>query len=239
MIKLVPALYMSSRVGLSPDAALSHQDALPAAILLPTSKRWQGGLKNEQHRMKKHEAQTFRSSCQLTFLKSKGSRVSEVYATGCRSSHVTSHQQADSRLPKLPCEGPSMSLSQGFQDVVDDFCTLLRRRQLQGSLASAKKTAELMRSLITTQRHADAQAFVDDVRSVGTRVQAAKPLGTSCAQSPGRLPLSVTLSVAARAELAVGNIVRRTLHMIREEAQQVAATELPLLSVTDYREWAR
>jgi len=53
-----------------------------------------------------------------------------------------------------------------------------------------------MRVLVTMQRHPDAAALIDDVRSVGYKIQAAKPV-----------------------ELAIGNIVRRVLHIIREEAQ--------------------
>jgi hypothetical protein len=34
-----------------------------------------------------------------------------------------------------------------------------------------------MRTLVTRQRHADASALIDDVRSVGYKVQAAKPVG--------------------------------------------------------------
>ncbi|KAK9829272.1 hypothetical protein WJX72_004902 [[Myrmecia] bisecta] len=97
-----------------------------------------------------------------------------------------------------------MSISPGLLDMAEDFCTHLRRRQVEGSLATAKKTAELMRTLVTTQRHTDAQGLVDDVRAVGTKIQAAKPL-----------------------EMAVGNMVRRTLHMIREESQQEVEEQQP------------
>lgn len=34
-----------------------------------------------------------------------------------------------------------------------------------------------MRLLITTQRHSDAASLIDDVRTVGTKLQAAKPVG--------------------------------------------------------------
>jgi hypothetical protein len=34
-----------------------------------------------------------------------------------------------------------------------------------------------MRLLITTQRHADAASLIEDVRTVGTKLQAAKPVG--------------------------------------------------------------
>jgi hypothetical protein len=34
-----------------------------------------------------------------------------------------------------------------------------------------------MRLLITTQRHPDAASLIEDVRTVGTKLQAAKPVG--------------------------------------------------------------
>ncbi|KAL6745895.1 nagb/rpia/CoA transferase-like protein [Haematococcus lacustris] len=83
---------------------------------------------------------------------------------------------------------------QSVADAVEEYCSQLRRRHIEGSLPCAKRTAELMRVLITMQRHPDAAALIDDVRSVGYRIQAAKPV-----------------------ELAIGNIVRRVLHLIREE----------------------
>ncbi|MEW5311133.1 MAG: hypothetical protein WDW38_002873 [Sanguina aurantia] len=81
-------------------------------------------------------------------------------------------------------------------DAVEDFCTQLRRRLIEGSLPCAKKTAEIMRVLVTSQRHADAAALIEDVRAIGNRIQSAQPV-----------------------ELAIGNIVRRVLHIIREEAK--------------------
>ncbi|KAL3162511.1 hypothetical protein ABBQ32_010168 [Trebouxia sp. C0010 RCD-2024] len=82
-------------------------------------------------------------------------------------------------------------------DQLDEFCMLLRHRKVEGSLATGRRTAELLRIFISTCRHSDAIALVEDVRSVGNKLQAAKPI-----------------------ELAIGNITRRVLHMIREESEQ-------------------
>ena len=60
---------------------------------------------------------------------------------------------------------------------VDAFCTALRRRQIEGSMPSAKKTTELLRLLLTTRRHSDGQQLMGDVRSVGVTMQKAKPSG--------------------------------------------------------------
>ena len=66
---------------------------------------------------------------------------------------------------------------QPLLDAVEDFIAQLRRRQVEGSLATAKRTAEILRLLLTSKRHASAQALLDDVRRVGSRLQAAKPSG--------------------------------------------------------------
>ena len=52
-----------------------------------------------------------------------------------------------------------------------------RRRQVEGSIPTAKATAELLRTLITRFRHPDAAALLTDVRNWGIQLQAAKPLG--------------------------------------------------------------
>ena len=64
-----------------------------------------------------------------------------------------------------------------INELVDDFCRSLRRRHVEGSLATGKRTAELLRILITSQRHSDAQSLLDDVRRIGVKIQSAKPLG--------------------------------------------------------------
>ena len=40
-----------------------------------------------------------------------------------------------------------------------------------------------MRLLITTQKHPDAASLIEDVRTVGTKLQAAKPVGARGASS--------------------------------------------------------
>ena len=62
-------------------------------------------------------------------------------------------------------------------DQLDEFCTLLRHRKVEGSLATGRRTAELLRIFVSSCRHSDAVALVEDVRSVGNKLQAAKPIG--------------------------------------------------------------
>ncbi len=71
-------------------------------------------------------------------------------------------------------------LGQAYYAKVDDFCDRLRQRRVNGSLAAAKGTAELMRQLVTSSKLADPHAMLAEVRSVGLTIQAAKPIG-ACA----------------------------------------------------------
>ncbi|CAA0822689.1 NagB/RpiA/CoA transferase-like superfamily protein, partial [Striga hermonthica] len=88
------------------------------------------------------------------------------------------------------------------QSMVDEFVIKLRKRKIEGSKATAKLTAELLRSFISQQRlpsSNQAGALTDAVKSVGEKLIAANPV-----------------------ELAVGNVVRRVLHIIREEDLSLA-----------------
>ncbi|KAJ4826419.1 hypothetical protein Tsubulata_036689 [Turnera subulata] len=83
------------------------------------------------------------------------------------------------------------------QALVSDFLNKLKKRKIEGSQATARQTAELLRSVISQQRVPytnQAGALVDAIKAVGEKLIAANPV-----------------------ELAVGNIVRRVLHIIREE----------------------
>ncbi|KAJ0046339.1 hypothetical protein Pint_05302 [Pistacia integerrima] len=83
------------------------------------------------------------------------------------------------------------------QALVNDFLNKLKKRKIEGSQATARQTAELLRSVISQQRVSytnQAGALIDAVKAVGEQLIAANPV-----------------------ELAVGNIVRRVLHIIREE----------------------
>ncbi|XP_039024656.1 translation initiation factor eIF-2B subunit beta-like [Hibiscus syriacus] len=83
------------------------------------------------------------------------------------------------------------------QALVNDFLNKLKKRKIEGSQATAKQTAELLRSVISQTRVPytnQAAALIQSVKVVGERLIAANPV-----------------------ELAVGNVVRRVLHIIREE----------------------
>ncbi|XP_065868270.1 uncharacterized protein [Euphorbia lathyris] len=97
------------------------------------------------------------------------------------------------------------------QSLVNDFVNKLKKRKIEGSQATARQAAELLRSVISQQRvpHTNqAGALIDAIKGVGEQLIAANPV-----------------------ELAVGNIVRRVLHIIREEDLSVATDAIAGLSV--------
>ncbi|KAK7323316.1 hypothetical protein VNO77_26784 [Canavalia gladiata] len=99
------------------------------------------------------------------------------------------------------------------QALVNDFVNQLKKRKIEGSQATAKQTADLLRSVISQQRvpHSNqATALINAVRAVGEQLIAANPI-----------------------ELAVGNIVRRVLHIIREEDATAAMADLGLSAASD------
>lgn len=73
----------------------------------------------------------------------------------------------------LPAPGPPGCSS----DRVEDFCDKLRQRRIEASLDAAKGTAELMRQLVTSGKLPDPQSLLAEVKNVGLRIQAAKPIG--------------------------------------------------------------
>ncbi|CAJ2662226.1 unnamed protein product [Trifolium pratense] len=82
----------------------------------------------------------------------------------------------------------------------------------EGSQATAKQTAELLRSVISQQRVPQtnqATTLINAVRAVGEKLIAAIPV-----------------------ELAVGNIARRVLHIIREEDLSLATAAIAGLELS-------
>ncbi|KAG2485720.1 hypothetical protein HYH03_015604 [Edaphochlamys debaryana] len=90
-----------------------------------------------------------------------------------------------------------MSEKKEIEEIVEECCAVFRRRQIEGSLPCAKRTLDILRQIVTNKRHSTAAALIDEIRTVGYRMQVARPV-----------------------ELAIGNMVRRVLHVIREEAKQ-------------------
>ncbi|KAM0050059.1 putative nagB/RpiA transferase [Helianthus debilis subsp. tardiflorus] len=77
------------------------------------------------------------------------------------------------------------------------FLNKLKKRKIEGSEATAKLTTELLRSVISQQRLPktnQARALIQAIKAIGDQLTTANPV-----------------------EVAVGNIVRRVLHIIREE----------------------
>ncbi|KAL2832018.1 hypothetical protein BDW59DRAFT_114456 [Aspergillus cavernicola] len=79
---------------------------------------------------------------------------------------------------------------------IENLISLLKRRQIRHSRSCATATAHLLRSVISACRTSDASKLIERVQSVGRRLIAAQPR-----------------------EMVVGNIVRRVLGLIRDEAE--------------------
>ncbi|MBA0692322.1 hypothetical protein Goari_009893 [Gossypium aridum] len=98
------------------------------------------------------------------------------------------------------------------QALVNDFLNKLKKRKIEGSQATAKQTAELLRSVISQTRMPytnQAAALIHSVKAVGERLIAANPV-----------------------ELAVGNVVRRVLHIVREEDLSLTTAAMAGLNVS-------
>lgn len=98
------------------------------------------------------------------------------------------------------------------QAQVNDFVVKLRKRKIEGSKTTAKLTAELLRSVISQQR-------IPHTNQAGALIEAIKAVGEQ-------------LIVANPVELAVGNIVRRVLHIIREEDLSLTTATIGGLSIS-------
>ncbi|KAF8043043.1 hypothetical protein BT93_A1400 [Corymbia citriodora subsp. variegata] len=98
------------------------------------------------------------------------------------------------------------------QTLVNELLFKLKKRKIEGSHATARQTAILLRLVISQQRipytH-QAAALIDAVKAVGEQLVAANPV-----------------------ELAVGNIVRRVLHIIREEDLSLSTVAMVGLNVS-------
>ncbi|KAG0304557.1 Translation initiation factor eIF-2B subunit beta [Linnemannia gamsii] len=92
-------------------------------------------------------------------------------------------------------------MSKGTNDLVDILVAKLKRRQLVGSSAVAQATLKLLIVVISKNNWSKANDLLNLVRSVGQRLIEANPT-----------------------ELAIGNIVRRVLHVIREEFRDAEAS---------------
>ena len=86
-----------------------------------------------------------------------------------------------------------------YNDRVEAFCRRLTDRRIDGSLAAAKGTAELLRQLVTSSRLNTPEALLTEVKRVGLRMQAAKPIGASlrCALIDARSVLGGQRSATA------------------------------------------
>nr|POE52142.1 putative translation initiation factor eif-2b subunit beta [Quercus suber] len=105
----------------------------------------------------------------------------------------------------LPIMYPTPSLSTFLKSLktndietsVELFVALLKRRQIRNSRPCAIATAQLLLHVVAQDRTRDAQTLINRVREVGRRLVAAQPR-----------------------ELAVGNVIRRVLGVVREVTER-------------------
>ncbi|RMJ22037.1 Translation initiation factor [Aspergillus sp. HF37] len=88
---------------------------------------------------------------------------------------------------------------------IDNLISLLKRRQIRHSRSCATATAYLLLRVISACRTTDAAKLIERVQTVGRRLVAAQPR-----------------------EMVVGNIVRRVLGLIRDEAEDDRDAEFAL-----------
>lgn len=69
------------------------------------------------------------------------------------------------------------AMAANLEEHVEELCAQLRRRQAQGATLAAKRTAEVLRLVVVAQRHSSAAAMIEDVKTIGIRLQSAKPNG--------------------------------------------------------------
>jgi translation initiation factor eIF-2B subunit beta len=116
-------------------------------------------------------------------------------------------------------QAPSLSTflktlkSKDIESSIELFVSLLQRRQIRNSRPCALATTQLLLRIVAAERTRDAQALITRIRDVGRRLVAAQPR-----------------------EMAVGNIVRRVLGVIREvveaDQDQSATSETSVTSPT-------
>ncbi|PNS14024.1 hypothetical protein CAC42_6537 [Sphaceloma murrayae] len=101
-------------------------------------------------------------------------------------------------LPGLPSFLKSLK-NQDVEKAIETFISLLKRRQIHNSRPCAIATAQLLLRVVAAAKVRDPAALLERVRKVGRKLVAAQPR-----------------------EMAVGNIVRRVLGLIREVVEDGA-----------------
>lgn len=103
---------------------------------------------------------------------------------------------------------------------VGHFISQLKRRQIYGSNQTALETAQLLRTVISNSRWTNAASLIQHIREVAIGLIRAQPVGTSKESSRRNI---INFGIL---EFAVGNMVRRVLHLIREEYRNTTTKEL-------------
>ena len=123
-------------------------------------------------------------------------------ATSTSTSTSTSHRQGQRPLESLVKDKPS-------QRLITELSLQLRRGQLRGPQPVAEATCKLLRSVASAAKFTSLQELIDIIKRVGRELQSAQPQ-----------------------ERVVGNITRRVVHLLREEAK-IAINEAEAVALGD------
>lgn len=108
---------------------------------------------------------------------------------------------------------------------IDHFVSQLKRRQIVGSNQTALETAQLLRTVISNSRWTNAASLIVSLRELAARLLRAQPVGMLCTFYSSYLMNYI--------EFAVGNIVRRVLHLVREEYKNSIKDNIPVTKTNE------
>lgn len=107
---------------------------------------------------------------------------------------LTTHQSA----PKLTHQAPFETIikDKASQRLIISLSLRLRRGQVSGPEAVSEATAKALRSVVSSAKYNSMQELIDIIKAAGRHLQLSQP-----------------------AEQSIGNITRRVVHLLREEAK--------------------
>lgn len=124
-----------------------------------------------------------------------------VAAAGPAAASAASAASASAAAPSaaaLVHARRASAMAPPMDEIVESFVLRLKRRDLVGSNLVALHTAELLRTLLSRRKYSSVNEMIAIIRSAGK-----------------------TLTLAHPIELAIGNIVRRVLYIIRHETAAI------------------
>ncbi|KAJ9090932.1 hypothetical protein QFC19_009358 [Naganishia cerealis] len=119
-------------------------------------------------------------------------------------------------------------LEQSINQSIDQLVLRLQRREISSSRHAALETAQLLYRFVGAAKFASIEQLIGMIKAVGSRLIAANPKEFTCIPKGDS-----TADRLFPSELAVGNIIRKVLRLIREEYKVACAGHLASLSLDD------